>query len=118
MKKLFMMLAAVLCCVLFSTSCDKNPSVSDFAAYTVNPSGTFGNTNCLSICEEMRAALESGMPLDEHRIGKRNDEKAISICDAVYKNATATGHFSIVLEVTPFGNGMNNTTSLLKTYEF
>lgn len=118
MKKVLMTLAAVLCCALFFslTSCTKNESVSDYAAYTVNPSGTFSG-NCLAICEEMRSALATGMPLDNNT-GKRNDKKAISICDEVYKKASATAHFKIVLNVTPFGNGMNNTTSTIKTYEF
>lgn len=116
MKKAIMILAAVLCCALFSTSCEKNESVSDFAAYTINPSGSFSG-NCLAICEQMREALRKDMPL-ENNICKRNDKKAISICDEVVKQVTATAHFKIVLDVTPFGNGMDNTTSTLKTYEF
>lgn len=119
MKKILMTFVAVLCCTMISTlftSCQKNESISDYAAYTVNPSGTFSG-NCLAICEEMRDALTTGMPLD-NRIGKRNDGKAISICDEVYKKSSATAHFRIVLEVTPLGNGLNNTTSTIKTYEF
>ena len=42
MKKMFMTFAAVLCCVMISTvftSCSKDDddSVSNYAAYTVNP---------------------------------------------------------------------------------
>ena len=122
MKKLMMTFAAVLCCAIISTvftACSKdNESVSDYAAYTVNPSGNFSG-NCLAICQDMRDALTTGMPLDQ-KTCKRNDAKAISICDQVYQNttATATAHFKIVLEVTPLGNGMDNKTTTIKTYEY
>ena len=120
MKKILMTLAAVLCCAMISTvftSCNKDEeSISDYAAYTVNPDGTFSG-NCLAICEKMRDALETGMPMDE-RTCKRDDEKAIRICDEVYKNTNATAHFKIVLQVTPLGNGTNNTTTTIKTYEY
>ena len=120
MKKYLMTLAAVLCCAMISTmftSCSKDEeSISDYAAYTVNPDGTFSG-NCLTICEKMRDALEKSMPLDD-RIGTRDDEKAIRICDEVYKNTNATAHFKIVLSVTPLGNGVNNTTTEIKIYEY
>ena len=115
-----MTFAAVLCCAMISTmftSCGKDEeSISDYAAYTVNPDGTFSG-NCLAICQKMRDALEESMPLND-RIGTRDDDKAIRICDEVYKNTNATAHFKIVLSVTPLGNGMNNTTSVIKTYEY
>lgn len=120
MKKIMMMFAAVLCCAMISTmftSCSKDEeSISDYASYTVNPKGTFSG-NCLAICQKMRDALEESMPLDDN-IGKRDDEKAIRICDEVYKNTNATAHFKIVLLVTPLGNGVNNTTTEMKIYEY
>lgn len=121
MKKIMMTLAAVLCCAMISTvftacSSDDNDSVSNYAAYTVNPSGEFSG-NCLTICEEMRNALQTGMPL-ENNVCKRDDAKAIRICDEVYNKTTATAHFKIALDVTPFGNGVNNTSTTIKTYEY
>ena len=115
-----MTLAAVLCCAMISTvftACSNDDdSVSDYAAYTVNPSGNFSG-NCLAICEKMRDALKTGMPI-ENNVCKRDDAKAIRICDEVYKSATATAHFKIVLQVTPFGNGLDNKSINLKTYDF
>lgn len=116
-----MTLAAVLCCTMISTvftacSSDDNDSVSNYEAYTVNPDGTFSG-NCLAICEEMREALRTGMPL-ENNTCKRDDAKAIRICDGVYNSTTATAHFKIILQVTPFGNGVNNTSTTIKTYEY
>ena len=117
-----MTLAAVLCCAMISTAftaCDKdndNESVSDYAAYKVNPSGEFGNSNCMDICEQMREALRKDLT-DENGICKRNDDKAISICDEVFKKATPSGQFSIVLTVTPFGDGVDNKTTTIKTWE-
>lgn len=121
MKKLMMTFAAVLCCALISTtftacSSDDGDSLSDFAAYTVNPSGEFSG-NCLAICEEMRAALKTGMPIDKN-VCKRDDAKAIRICDEVYKNTIATAKFKIVLDVTPLGDGIYNQSTTIKTYEY
>ena len=79
MKKILMTMAAVLCCAMISTAftaCDnENESVSDYAAYKVNPSGAFGNTNCVAICEQMREALRKNLT-DENGLCKRNDDKA------------------------------------------
>lgn len=123
MKKMFMTFAAVLCCVMISTvftSCgkDDDDSVSNYAAYTVNPNGKFSG-NCLAICQEMRDALQTGMPLNNN-VCKRDDAKAIRICDEVYKKTTgtATASFNIVLDVTPFGNGVNNTSTTIKEYKY
>ena len=120
MKKILMTMAAVLCCAMISTAftaCgNENESVSDYAAYRVNPSGQFGNTNCLAICEQMREALRKNLT-DENGLCKRNDDKAISICDEAYKKATPSGHFTIVLTVTPFGNGLDNQSTTIKSWE-
>ena len=120
MKKIMMTLAAVLCCAMISTvftACSNDDdSVSDYAAYTVNPSGNFSG-NCLAICEKMRDALKTGMPI-ENNVCKRDDAKAIRICDEVYNSTPATAHFKIVLVVTPLGNGVNNTSTTIKTYEY
>ena len=113
--------AAVLCCAIISTvftACknDEQDSVSNFAAYdvvTINSSG-----NSLIICENMQEALRTGMPLDNKVCNKRDDAKAIRICDEVYKKSYATAHFKIILRVTPFGNGLDNKATDLKTYEF
>ena len=120
MKKILMTLAVVLYCAMMTTiftACgsDDQDSVSNYAAYTVAPIN--GSGNCLTICENMREALKPGMPLDE-KVCKRDDAKAIRICDEVYKSATATAHFKIVLQVTPFGNGLDNKSIDLKTYDF
>ena len=121
MKKFMMTLAAVLCCAMISTvftACnnDDEDSVSNYAGYTVNPDGTYSG-NCLAICQKMRDALKSGMPISNN-VCKRDDAKAIRICDEVYKNTPANAHFKIVLVVTPFGNGVNNTSTTIKTYEY
>ena len=54
---------------------------------------------------------------DENGLCKRNDDKAISICDEAYKKATPSGHFTIVLTVTPFGNGLDNQSTTIKSWE-
>ena len=120
MKKILLALAAVLCCAMMTTmttACSSDDeSVSDFAAYTVNPKGEFPNSNCLEVVVEMRNALAKGLG-DENRVCKRDDAKAIKICDEVFSSVTRSGHFVIVLEVTPFGNGLNNTSTIIKSYE-
>ena len=55
----------------------------------------------------------------DHCICKRNDNNAISICDEAFQKANRSGRFSIVLQVTPLGNGVNginNETTNLKLY--
>ena len=52
-------------------------------------------------------------------ICKRNDKNAIRICDEAFQKANCSGYFSIVLQVTPLGNGVNginNETTNLKLY--
>jgi hypothetical protein len=130
MKKIMMTLAAVLCCAMISTiftACSKseNESISDYAAYAVKVyAGSSINTNCDDVAEQMKEALDKGMDgkmsgstEDDKCICKRNDQKAISICDEAFQKANRSGHFSIVLQVTPFGNGLNNKTTDLKLYE-
>ena len=130
MKKILMTLAAVLCCAMISTiftACSKseNESISDYAAYAVKVyAGSSINTNCDDVAEQMKEALDKGMDgkmsgstEDDKCICKRNDQKAISICDEAFQKANRSGHFSIVLQVTPFGNGLNNKTTDLKLYE-
>jgi len=130
MKKIMMTLAAVLCCAMISTiftACSKseNESISDYAAYAVKVyAGSSINTNCDDVVEQMKEALDKGMDgkmsgstEDDKCICKRNDQKAISICDEAFQKANRSGHFSIVLQVTPFGNGLNNKTTDLKLYE-
>ncbi|MBR6152225.1 MAG: hypothetical protein IKQ25_13160 [Lachnospiraceae bacterium] len=125
-----MTLAAVLCCAMISTiftACSKseNESISDYAAYAVKVyAGSSINTNCDDVVEQMKEALDKGMDgkmsgstEDDKCICKRNDQKAISICDEAFQKANRSGHFSIVLQVTPFGNGLNNKTTDLKLYE-
>ena len=120
MKKFMMTLAAVLCCAMTMTSftaCsdDEQDSVSNYAAYTVTAqgSGMLG----LMIVEDMQEALKTGMPLDG-KTCKRNDEKAISICDEVAKKSASTAYVEVYLTVTPFGNGTENKNITLKTYVF
>lgn len=115
-----MTLAAVLCYAMTMTSftaCsdDEQDSVSNYAAYNVTAkgSGMLG----LIIVENMQDALTTGMPLDG-KMCKRNDEKAISICDEVAKKSASTAYVEIDLTVTPFGNGTENKTTTLKTYVF
>jgi len=130
MKKIMMTLAAVLCCAMISTiftACSKseNESISDYAAYAVKVyAGSSINTNCDDVVEQMKEALDKGMDgkmsgstEDDKCICKRNDQKAISICDEAFQKANRSGHFSIMLQVTPFGNGLNNKTTDLKLYE-
>ena len=112
--------AAVLCCAIISTvftACknDEQDSVSNYAAYDVV---AIGSGNSLFICENMQEALRTGMPLDNKVCNKRDDAKAIRICDEVYKKSYATAHFKIILRVTPLGNGLDNKAIDLKTYEF
>ena len=130
MKKILMTLAAVLCCAMISTiftACNnsENDSVSDYAAYVVKVKSVISiNSNCYDVEEQMRQALDkqmdgkmSGSTEGDKCICKRNDTKAISICDEAFKNANPSGHFIIVLQVTPFVNGLNNETTVLKLYE-
>lgn len=128
MKKILMTLAAgrlvltiAFCCAMISTvftacSSDDDESVSDYAGYTVNPQDQIRG-NCLAICTKMREALKEGMPLGNN-VCKRDDAKAIRICDEIYNSTPATAHFKIVLVVTPLGNGVNNTSTTIKTYEY
>jgi len=129
MKKSLMM-AAIFCCAMISTiftACDKseNESISDYAAYAVKVyTGSSFSTNCDAVAEQMREALNkkmdgkmSGSTEGDKCICKRNDNKAISICDEAFNNANPTGHFSIVLQVTPLGNGLNNETFNLRLYQ-
>lgn len=137
MKKIFMTHAAgrklltfFFCCAMISTiftacSKDENESISDYAAYAVKVyTGSSINSNCDDVVEQMKEALDkkmdgkmSGNAEGDKCICKRNDKKAISICDEAFQNANPSGHFSIVLQVTPFGNGSNNETSDLKLYK-
>ena len=116
-----MTLAAVLCCTLTTTvftSCsEEGDSISNYATYDVNPKGEFAKTNCMNIIEAMRAALKSGMEYN-NGLCKRDDARAIRICDDIYKKMTGSGHFKIVLEVAPFGNGLENKAITIKTYEY
>ena len=130
MKKILMTLAAVLCCAMISTtftacsSDSDNESISDYAAYDVKVYTVSSiNSNCADVVEQMKEALNkkmdgkmSGNTDDDKCVCKRNDQKAISICDEAFQNATRSGTLSIVLKVTPFGNGLNNETTDLKIY--
>ena len=130
MKKILMTLAAVLCCAMISTtftacgSDSDNESISDDAAYDVKVYTVSSiNSNCADVVKQMKEALNkkmdgkmSGSTDDDKCVCKRNDQKAISICDEAFQNATRSGTFSIVLKVTPFGNGLNNETTDLKIY--
>jgi hypothetical protein len=133
MKKILMTLAAVLCCAMISTiftACSKseNESISDYAAYAVKVyAGSSINTNCDDVVEQMKEALDKGMDgkmsgstEDDKCICKRNDNNAISICDEAFQKANRSGRFSIVLQVTPLGNGVNgsnNETTDLKLFQ-
>ena len=115
--------AAVLCCAVISTvftACSsENESVSDLAAYTLGSKGderTITSSNCQEIMDKMKNALIVGLG-DEHCICKRDDDKAIRICDQVYNSVTPVGYFVIELKVTPFGNGVNNQSIVIKKYE-
>ena len=119
--KKFILAALTMVCAfvvtnLFTACSSSDDGLSNYAAYTVNPSGEVTG-NCLAICEMMRSELQKGMTW-ENGVCKRDDAKAISICDGVYKSTIATASFKIVLYVTPFGNGVNNTSTTLKTYEY
>ena len=129
MKKFLMMLAAVLCCWVISTAftaCNKeNESISDYAVYDVKVETEISIlNNAYDVEKQMREALRKNMDgkmkgttEDEKCTCKRNDNKAISICDEAFKNANPSGHFTIVLQVTPLGNGLDNKTTNLKLYE-
>ena len=128
-----MTIAAVLCCAMISTvftACgdDENESISDYAAYGVQVyTGSSINSNCDEVVELMREALDKrmdgkmkGNAGGERCICLRNDNNAIRICDEAFQNANRSGRFSIVLLVTPLGNGVNgsnNETSQLKLYD-
>ena len=133
MKKILMTLAAVLCCAMISTiftACSKseNESISDYAAYAVRVyTGSSITSNCDDVAKQMREALDQkmegkmkGNTEGDYCVCKRNDKNAISICDEAFQKANRSGHFSIVLQVTPFGNGVNginNETTNLKLYD-
>ena len=140
MKKIFMTHAAgrtvltfFFCCAMISTiftSCkdDENESISDYAAYGVKVyTGSSINSNCDEVVEQMRDALDkkmegkmSGNAGGDKCICKRNDNNAISICDEAFQKANRSGRFSIVLQVTPLGNGVNgsnNETTDLKLFQ-
>ena len=125
---MLMTLAAVLCCAMISATfmaCDnENESVSDYDAYDVKVKSVISiNSNCYDVEKQMREALYKGMDgkmsgitESDKCICKRNDKKAISICEEAFKNANPSGHFTIDLQVTPFGNGLNNKTTILKSW--
>jgi hypothetical protein len=133
MKKILMTLAAILCCAMISTvftACgdDENESISDYAAYGVKVyTGSSINSNCDEVVKLMREALDkrmdgkmSGNAGGDRCICLRNDNNAIRICDEAFQNANRSGRFSIVLLVTPLGNGVNgsnNETTQLKLYD-
>jgi hypothetical protein len=133
MKKIMMTLAAVLCCAMISTiftACNnsENDSVSDYAAYVVKVKSVISiNSNCYDVEEQMRQALDkqmdgkmSGNAGGDKCFCKRNDNNAISICDEAFQKANRSGRFSIVLQVTPLGNGVNgsnNETTDLKLFQ-
>ena len=121
MKKFLMTLAAVLCCALTTTvftSCsEEGDSLSNYATYAVNPKGEFANTNCMTICEKMREALKTGMEYS-NGLCKRDDARAIRVCDDIYNKMTGSGHFKITLEVAPFGEGLESKSFIIKTYEY
>ena len=119
MKKTLLLLAAFFCCAIILTSCGKDETADDWVSYTVNPSETFSG-NCLSICEQMRTALKSEMTTS-YSMFKRDDAKAITICDRVYNStkATATASFTIVLSVSKGSTGPDDIKlTTLKTYEY
>ena len=120
MKKFMMTLAAVLCCAMtmtLFTACgdDEQDSVSNYAGYNVTAKGN--GFIGLMIVQNMQDALTTGMPLDG-KMCKRDDAKAIKICDEVAKKSVSTASCEIELTVTPFGNGTENKTITLQTYVF
>jgi hypothetical protein len=120
MKKIMLTLAAVLCCAMISTAftaCNnENESVSDFAKYAVKVKyKTSIYSNCYEIADQMEEALVKALG-DENLVAKRDDSKVIGICDEIFHNADPSGTFAIELQVTPFGNGLDNKTIVIKTY--
>ena len=114
MKKLLMTLALAICCALAMTSCNQL-GTDEWVYYSVNPNGEFSGTNAMAVAQLMRAALQTELTNDIG-LAKRNDSKAIQLCDRVYNDTKliSTGRFQILLDVKDF----NGNTSNLKTYNY
>ena len=114
MKKILIMLTIALCCAGALSSCQKADS-DEWVFYTVNPSGTFSGFNCPIICSQMTSELQAGLTYN-NGMYKRNDSKAISICDKVYERTKPgeKSHFTIVLTVSK-GSAPDKT---LKSYVY
>ena len=117
MKKLLTILALAVCCAMATTSCDKPAGNSDeWVYYNVNPNGEFSRSNALAICAKMRTAMEDANLTNDVGLARRNDAKAIHICDAVYEDTKnqATASFSLALNV----QDTNGKTTNLKIYNY
>lgn len=111
-----MTLALAICCAMAMTSCDQlNNNSDEWVYYSVNPDGEFSGTNAMEVAQNMRAALQSELTNDVG-LARRNDSKAIQICDRVYNDTklTAIGKFKIALNL----QDSNGKTSNLKTYNY
>lgn len=98
MKNYLIILTLAFCCAGLFSSCQKAES-DEWVYYTVNPAKSFSG-DCLSICDQMRSGLQAGLQ-SSYGMYKRDDAKAISICDKVYENTKPgeKSHFTIVLTV-------------------
>lgn len=117
MKKLLVTLALAIVCALVMTSCDKpSGNTDEWVYYTVNPNGEFSRSNALAICAKMRSAMEDAGLTNDVGLARRNDARAIQLCDAVYENIKnqATATFSLALNV----QDSKGKTTNLRTYDF
>ena len=118
MKKFLIMLTFALCFAGVLSSCQKAES-DEWVFYTVNPEGSFSG-NCLSICNQMKSELQAAIPYS-YGMFKRDDAKAISVCDQVYESTKPgeKAHYTIILTVSKGSSNPGNVPeTTLKRYVY
>ena len=121
MKKVLFSLAAIVCCVMTMsvlTSCSSDENSTEFVNYRTRTVGdnAFGDM----VCSQMDAALSSAF--GNQVAYKRDDSKAISVCDAIankegVKENALIGTINLEVAIASTDPNANNV-KVIKTYKF
>lgn len=120
MKKYLMAAVALICMTVLCvsiTSCSKDNDDDVFVRYDAVPGGS--NLFSQMVCDEMNREIATAF--GSSTAYRRDDSKAIRICDAVaekVRDNSLVGTIQLTVTFATSDPNANSNTNLIKTYQF